>query len=103
MNAGLVGRGTNIWFDRTLVLSNNFHAHLLGKTKFPMTLFLPQNTLEAFLETKLSTLGVQVQRGRKVIEIRPTSNGIEVAFEDSSMISSKYLIGADGSKSIVSC
>lgn len=100
---GIVGQGPRVFFDRSPVLQYDFRLLLQGKTKYPMVLLLPQHTLEKFLEAKLKELGVKVQRLRRVTSVRPGNGGVEIQFEDQSSVSTKYVVGADGSKSTVRC
>lgn len=67
-----------------------------------MLLLLPQHTLEHYLEGELKELGVTVQRGKTVTGVKQAHGGVEIVFADGKTVKSKYVVGADGSRSTVS-
>lgn len=74
-------------------------------TRYPYAVVIPQNLTEHVLVTKLASFGVSVQRPLKVVGMnRNTENALltDVVFEDGRVISAKYVIGADGARSVVS-
>jgi len=78
---------------------------LIGKTEFPCYLLIPQNISEGILDQKLRDTGILVHRPYKVVGMRQDPkdrNIVDVSFENGQSISAQYVIGADGSQSIVS-
>ncbi|KAG2098729.1 uncharacterized protein F5147DRAFT_713520 [Suillus discolor] len=70
----------------------------------PYALYIPQNVTELVLGQKLQSLGVQVQRPHRVVGIKQNekdSRITDVSFEDGQVISARYIIGADGARSII--
>jgi len=76
-------------------------SYLDGKTNYPFTLLLAQHHTERILINKLTSLGVNIQWGHKAISIAAGDGGVTVGFENGSMITAKYIVGADGSHSSV--
>ncbi|WP_233262257.1 FAD-dependent monooxygenase [Vitiosangium sp. GDMCC 1.1324] len=73
-------------------------------TTFKFTLFLPQLVTEMLLEQRARELGVDVRRGHEVRELRQDADGVELtgtAGGQSFRCRSRYVIGADGARSIV--
>lgn len=74
------------------------------QTRFPYVLILPQWETEALLEAHLNTLGVAVERGVHVSDVRQSEAGVEVDVEiggDIACIGAPYVIGCDGAHSVV--
>ncbi|KAG1720147.1 hypothetical protein EDB19DRAFT_2044754 [Suillus lakei] len=70
----------------------------------PYALFIPQNVTELVLGQKLQSLGVQVQRPHRVVGMKQNENDpriTDVSFEDGQVIRARYIIGADGARSII--
>lgn len=67
-------------------------------------LHVSQVEIELFLENKLAHMGIKVQREKKVTKMTPSGEGkgINVIFEDGGSLQATYVIGADGSRSVVS-
>lgn len=81
-------------------------ANMYGlDTKFPFILVLAQAETEAILESRLNELGVEVERGKTLVNFEETNEGVFSTIEslegEGFKIRSRYLVGADGSKSIV--
>ena len=80
-------------------------ANMYGlDTRFPFILVLPQAETEAILERRLNDLGIEVEREHTLIDFKETEAGIFSTIEcsdDKFEIQSRYLVGADGSKSVV--
>ena len=90
---------------RSGVLANPDVAYLKRYTRHPYTVVIPQNLTEHVLGTKLASFGVSVHRPLKVVGMkRNTENAqlTDVAFEDGRVITAKYVVGADGARSVVS-
>jgi len=59
---------------------------------------------ELVLGQKLQSLGVQVERPHRVVGMKQNENDsriTDVSFEDGQVIRARYIIGADGARSIV--
>ncbi|KAG2066068.1 FAD/NAD(P)-binding domain-containing protein [Suillus decipiens] len=70
----------------------------------PYALFMPQNVTELLLGQKLQSLGVRVQRPHRVVGMKQNdkdSRITDVSFEDGQVIRARYIIGADGARSII--
>jgi 2-polyprenyl-6-methoxyphenol hydroxylase-like FAD-dependent oxidoreductase len=70
----------------------------------PYPLITPQNVTELVLGQKLQSLGVQVQRPHRVVAMNQNENDAhitDVSFEDGQVIRARYIIGADGARSLV--
>jgi len=70
----------------------------------PYALYIPQNVTERVLGEKLQSLGVQVQRPHRVVGMKQNENDsriTDVSFEDGQVIKARYIIGADGARSII--
>lgn len=88
---------------KELLLTSDFEP-LATKTQFPYTLILPQNQTEGVLIERLSELGKQVVRSKKVVSVQENEKGThyDVVFEDEKSIKARYVVGCDGNKSSVS-
>jgi len=67
-------------------------------------LVITQNLTERALAKKLASFGVIVHRPLKVVELRRNAENPQfsnVTFEDGRVITTKYVIGADGARSTV--
>ncbi len=65
---------------------------------------LPQYETERVLGDRLAGLGVEVQRGCEVVEIRADSDGVTAAWSEGSsrfVCRAKYVVGCDGAHSLV--
>ena len=81
-------------------------ANMYGlDTRFPFILVLPQAETEAILERRLNDFGIEVERGKTLTDFQETEEGvystIECLEDGEFKIKSRYLVGADGSKSVV--
>jgi 2-polyprenyl-6-methoxyphenol hydroxylase-like FAD-dependent oxidoreductase len=73
-------------------------------TVHPYVLLCPQSVTELVLVQKLQSLGVEVQRPHKVVGMKQNEKDpriTDVSFEDGQVIMARYIIGADGARSIV--
>lgn len=73
------------------VLADNPH-YVLG---------VPQARLEAGLAARAAELGVDVRRGHEVTGLRQDPEGVEVDLSDGTVLRSRFLVGADGGRSVV--
>ncbi|KAG1882389.1 dynein heavy chain, N-terminal region 1-domain-containing protein [Suillus subluteus] len=70
----------------------------------PYALWIPQNVTELVLGQKLQSLGVEVHRPHRVVGMKQNekdSRITDVSFEDGQVIRARYIIGADGARSII--
>ena len=105
----LVERGIKVttmnYYDRAFapLMGVDFNG-LIGKTRFPFCLLLPQHITEGILTRKLNDLGVSILRPYKVTGMRENikdSHLVDVSFENGQSITARYVVGADGSQSAV--
>lgn len=80
------------------------HLH----TRFGFTLGLPQNMTEDLLWAWAQECGAQIRRGMEVTALRQHADGVEVDVQDPQQaqgavttLRAKYLVGADGGRSVV--
>ena len=119
----MVRRGyTSPGIDFSSSSKKPLRANMYGlDTRFPFILVLPQAETEAILESRLNELGVKVERGRTLTDFQETDerpradvrrkgtrefdgevySKIECLEGGEFEIKSRYLVGADGSKSVV--
>ena len=87
-DGGFVAR-RSAWWD---ALEGCFHRHFL---------MIGQCHVEALLDTRLRQEGVAVQRNTSVVDIRRGAEGCTCVLSDGRVISSRFVIGADGAHSLV--
>jgi len=93
------------YYDRsdTMLMGSDFNG-LIGKTRFPFYVLLPQNITEEILGNKLKEVGIHVFRPYKLVDIHehPNDNrAVDVSFENGQSITAEYVVGADGAQSAV--
>ena len=93
------------YYDRndTLLMPTDFNG-LIGKTRFPFYILLPQNQTEDILNKKLEEVGIPVFRSYKVMDMQKNTNNsslVDVSFENGQSITAAYVVGADGAQSAV--
>lgn len=84
----------------TNLIEADFHS-LAGRTRFPFVLVIAQTDTERILEKRLADLGLSVQRPYCMSNLKGVDDGIEVTFEGGTVIKTMFLVGADGSRSVV--
>ncbi|KAG1890994.1 hypothetical protein F4604DRAFT_385903 [Suillus subluteus] len=92
----IASRGSEI-FEAKFDPLKKYSAH-------PYPLVTPQNVTELVLGQKLQSLGVQVQRPHRVVGIKQNEKDARIAdvsFEDGQVIRARYIIGADGARSLI--
>ena len=102
----MVRRGyTSPGIDFSSNAEKPLRANMYGlDTRFPFILVLPQAETEAILEARLNDFGVQVERGCSLTDFKETEDGVTCTVKSSQdewEIKSQYIVGADGSKSVV--
>jgi 2-polyprenyl-6-methoxyphenol hydroxylase-like FAD-dependent oxidoreductase len=70
-------------------------------TAYPFVLAFPQVRTEAVLEERAYGLGAEILRGREVIGLTEDESTVTVELADGTTLSGQYLVGADGSGSMV--
>ena len=70
-------------------------------TRHPYGLALWQNRIEPILADWIEQLGVRVERGLEVTGIVQDENGVDVVFRDGETRRTKYVVGADGGRSVI--
>lgn len=100
---GTKARSINIGNRSSKLVSTNLSS-LDKHTRHPYSLIIPQNLTEYILGEKLKSYGVTVHRPCKVTSLKMNENDgdlTDVVFEDGKTITAKYVIGADGARSVV--
>jgi 2-polyprenyl-6-methoxyphenol hydroxylase-like FAD-dependent oxidoreductase len=97
---------TSPGIDFSADAENPLRANMYGlDTRFPYILILPQAETEAILERHLNQFGIEVERSSSLTHFQETETGVNatIEYKDCSQIEieSKYLVGADGSRSTV--
>ncbi|KAI6123151.1 hypothetical protein EDD16DRAFT_1567232 [Pisolithus croceorrhizus] len=104
----LVSKGTKMAkmrFDtRVAELAHIQFDALSPYTHHPYALIIPQTFTESVLGEKLASFGVTVYRPRKVVAVKINANDgnlADVVFDDGQVITTKYIIAADGAHSTI--
>lgn len=96
--------------DRFLAEGKTIHAATFGGTRLdltalptrhPYTLALFQNHIERLLLGWIEELGVPIRRGAEVTGVTPDDEGVEVQLASSGSLRARYVVGADGGRSVV--
>jgi 3-(3-hydroxy-phenyl)propionate hydroxylase len=70
-------------------------------TRHPYSLGLFQNHIERILAGWIEELGVPIQRGRDLTGFVQDDDGVDVLLADDAPMRARYLVGADGGRSVV--
>jgi len=70
-------------------------------TRHPYTLGLFQNRIERILATWIEELSIPVERGREVTGMAQDDAGVDVTLDDGRTLRARYLVGADGGRSLI--
>ncbi|MEO3784106.1 rifampin monooxygenase [Actinocorallia sp. B10E7] len=98
--------------DRFLAVSEKFQVGgLFGgimkpwpdllDTAHPYGLATPQPVTERLLNEHALELGTEIRRGREVVGLSQTEDGVTVELADGTHLRSRYLVGCDGGRSTV--
>ncbi|KAG6381482.1 hypothetical protein JVT61DRAFT_62 [Boletus reticuloceps] len=104
----MISQGTkstvfNIGTRSTKLISPHIES-LKPYTRHPYVLIIPQSVTERTLERRLASFGVIIHRPLKVVGLSRNAENpqfSDVTFEDGKVITTKYVIGADGARSVV--
>jgi 2-polyprenyl-6-methoxyphenol hydroxylase-like FAD-dependent oxidoreductase len=104
---GVKSYGVTIKTHTRKLISPNF-KDLAKWTNFPYATLISQADTEAILDKLLVKKGVTVLRPVRVVGVEELEDASDphnllVSFDSGAKLRTKYLIGADGSKSTVSC
>jgi 2-polyprenyl-6-methoxyphenol hydroxylase-like FAD-dependent oxidoreductase len=101
---GLKGQGLGVRVGSKKLISAQF-SYIAEYTRFPFVLILPQNITERVLGEHLQALeAVRVFRPYKVTDLKTNEsdeNIIDAVFETGEVMQARYVIGADGARSMV--
>ncbi|NYG07852.1 3-(3-hydroxy-phenyl)propionate hydroxylase [Phycicoccus badiiscoriae] len=96
--------------DRFLAEGKTYPAPYSGRmmldlsdfpTRHPYTLGLWQNHIERILAGWVHELGVPIRRGVDVTGLDQDDEGVELRLSDGQQLRAKYVVGADGGRSVV--
>ncbi|KAI6151266.1 FAD/NAD(P)-binding domain-containing protein [Pisolithus tinctorius] len=104
----LISKGTKMTAmnlgTRTTALAYPQFEGLKPYTRHPYGLIIPQPFTEHILGEKLASLGVTVHRPHKVVAMKVNmddANLADITLEDGQVITTKYVIAADGARSTI--
>ncbi|GAW04150.1 secreted protein [Lentinula edodes] len=99
---GIQGASWSIGDRNSIIFQANFHYNA-PYTKYPFVLILDQTATEHVLEERLRELGIEVKRPLRVVGMKDSGEGkgTDILFESGEIVRSKYVIGADGARSMV--
>ncbi|KAF8329236.1 hypothetical protein F5887DRAFT_118838 [Amanita rubescens] len=104
----LIAHGTRATHMNAYTASSHLYhvgfTCLEGHTRYPYSLIVSQYSTERVLEKKAEELGIRVDRPHRLVGLSDNEDedGMIIAtFENGEKIKTKYVIGADGSHSVV--
>ncbi|KAG2743780.1 FAD/NAD(P)-binding domain-containing protein [Suillus brevipes Sb2] len=103
LSQAIKGKSIRITSRSSQIFEAKFEP-LKNHSAHPYALYIPQNVTELVLVQKLQSLGVQVRRPHRVVGMKQNekdSRITDVSFEDGQIIKARYIIGADGARSII--
>ncbi|THH01436.1 hypothetical protein EW026_g1279 [Hermanssonia centrifuga] len=95
--------GGKIWNGDRFHYMGDYSA-LAPYTKFPFLALIPQYVTERILGERLLEEGIKVHRPFKVVDLKVNEldpNITDAIFEDGQVVEARYIVGADGARSIV--
>ena len=103
IQAGIQSKGARIYGKADELMELDV-SQLRDETKFPMSIHIPQDEVERIFRNRLDSEGIPLFRNKRVVGMGHDiiSPGVEVKFEDGSVVQAQYIVGADGSRSTVS-
>lgn len=108
VSQGVVARGVNIHIRGRLKGGLDFSRANAKDTPYPFILMIPQSQTEAILGADCEALGITIERGVSVLSVSQDDasalGGVTTHVqspEGEQIIRSAYVIGADGSRSVV--
>ncbi len=81
-------------------------ASLAKSTKYNYILGVAQHVTEKVLRDVAEERGITIHRPHKVVDLKPNAtdpNFTDVSFENGHVVRARAVVGADGSRSTVSC
>ncbi|KAK7457011.1 hypothetical protein VKT23_010314 [Stygiomarasmius scandens] len=84
------------------IFANSFSS-LRPYTKYPYALVVSQTYTEMVLLKALDALSLKVFRPYNVVSMKKSDggNGLDVSFENGEVITAQYVVGADGTRSVI--
>jgi 2-polyprenyl-6-methoxyphenol hydroxylase-like FAD-dependent oxidoreductase len=102
---GVIARSVNIHVKGAFAGGLDFTRADAGDTPFPFILMIPQSETEALLAADLQALGVTIERGVDCSGVTMDGDGARAALEHADgrteILRAAYVVGADGSRSVV--
>ncbi len=92
--------GLSGFSDGTRIVHLTFDFEGL-ETRYPFLLVLPQSATERLLLARFEALGGSVERGEEVVSIAPDARGVTARFAEGREARASWLVGCDGSRSVV--
>lgn len=74
---------------------------LLGADNPVYTVLVPQQRVEQVLAERAAELGVEIRRGAAVTGLEQDADGVTLALDDGTTLTTRWLVGADGGRSAV--
>jgi len=97
---GIHARYMSIFSRKKPIFQADFGT-LKDRTKFPYALLISQSETEEVLMEIVANMGIRIHRPYKVSNIEDRSTGIRVLFEGGEVVTARYVIGTDGSRSTI--
>lgn len=77
-------------------------SQLRDTTEFPFSLLIPQYEVEKIFREQLVSQDVHILRNKTAVGLRQNERGgVDVSFDNGSVVNTQYVVGADGSRSTV--
>jgi len=98
---GIKGQGM-VLSDRSKALLSVDFSCLASYTRFPFVLLLPQTVTEEVLEAHLQAAAIEVVKAERASGLRVGNGGdLEVSFDSGKVVKAKYVVAADGARSLI--